>query len=401
MAETDSEATTSRGKGPAPRKGRVRRGAGKALSWAVALLISLAACVAAAEVYLRLTLPYKPNLSLYEPDLDLGYRLKPCRGAQDYGAKLDVSSQGLRDREFPLKRSPGTLRILALGDSWTFGAGVETHQAWPKLLEERLRGGPVPVEVVNAGVAGYETWNEAAFYERDLKKFQHDLVLVAVYPVNDVHSSGSKIERNRRMHAIHPWLYRFYEYQKRCLYLQHVYETWRQGRREKRLAAHYGKPSEGQTGHALGPGQQDWTRFYCEGYDGWQGMKRSFRSIGRTARESGARGVVILLPDNQDLGRYVNVAHPLVAPRIRQAAEEAGLEFVDLSDAFAPYAGREASIALGDTPGATHLNAAGYAVVADEVARQLKEKGLLETRDAGPQPPPPRESRDAGEAGRG
>jgi len=237
------------------------------------------------------------------------------------------------------------------------------------------------VEVVNAGVAGYETYNEAAFYERDLKKFQHDLVLVALYPVNDVHSSGSKSERNRKMNAIHPWLYRFYEYQKKCLYLQHVYETWRQKRREKRLAAHYGKPSDAKAGHAFSSGQQDWTRFYNEGYDGWQGMKRSLQSIGRTARESGARGVVILLPDNQDLGRYVNRSHAVVEPRIRQAAEEAGLEFIDLRDAFVPYVGKEASIALGETPGATHLNAAGYRIIADEVARQLEERGWLAPRD--------------------
>jgi lysophospholipase L1-like esterase len=351
---------------------------GAFLSWGLAGLITLVLFVAAAEVYLRITLPYKPNLSLYEPDLDLGYRLKPILGTDDFGARVDINSQGLRDREFPFEKGPGTLRILAIGDSWTFGAGVEASQAWPKILEERLKGGPVPVEVMNAGVAGYETYNEAAYYRRDLRKFEHDVVLVALYPVNDVQSSPRKYERNKRMYAIHPWLYKFYEFQKRCLYLQHVYQTWRIRRREARLARHYGNPAEADSGRAFISEQQDWTLFYHDNYEGWVWMKKSFRSMGETARECGARGFVILLPDNQDLGRYLARSRPRVAPMIRQAVEEAGLEFLDIGDAFAPFVGREREIALGGVPGATHLNPAGYEIVADAVAHELRARGALD-----------------------
>jgi lysophospholipase L1-like esterase len=346
------------------------------LSWGLVGLITLVLFVVAAEVYLRIALPYKPNLSLYEPDLDLGYRLKPTLGTDDYGARVDINSRGLRDREFPFEKDPNTLRILAIGDSWTFGAGVEAFQSWPKILEERLKGGPAPVEVMNAGVAGYEAYNEAVYYRRDLSKFEHDIVLVALYPVNDVQSSPRKYERNKKMYAVHPWVYKFYEFQKKCLYLQHVYQTWRIRRREAMLARHYARPAEADSGHAFIPEQQDWTLFYNDDYQGWTWMKESFRSMGETARESGAWGFVILLPDNQDLGRYLARSRPRVVPMIRQAVEDAGLEFLDIGDAFAPFVGREREIALGGTPGATHLNPAGYEIVADAIAHELRARGL-------------------------
>lgn len=45
-------------------------------------------------------------------------------------------------------------RVVALGDSLTAGYGLESHQAYPALLEKRLQAAGFPVQVVNAGVSG-------------------------------------------------------------------------------------------------------------------------------------------------------------------------------------------------------------------------------------------------------
>jgi len=45
-------------------------------------------------------------------------------------------------------------RIVALGDSLTAGFGLAEEYAYPSLLNERLRAGGYPYEVVNAGVSG-------------------------------------------------------------------------------------------------------------------------------------------------------------------------------------------------------------------------------------------------------
>jgi acyl-CoA thioesterase-1 len=52
---------------------------------------------------------------------------------------------------------PAPLRVVALGDSITAGYGLTTEQAYPALIEKRLRDEGLNVEVVNAGVSGDTT----------------------------------------------------------------------------------------------------------------------------------------------------------------------------------------------------------------------------------------------------
>lgn len=77
------------------------------------------------------------------------------------------NSLGFRDEEFPLRKPADELRLLALGDSFTFACGVRVEDCWVQRLEQKLeqsRG--APVEVVNAGFsfghrpASYATWLE-------------------------------------------------------------------------------------------------------------------------------------------------------------------------------------------------------------------------------------------------
>jgi len=67
---------------------------------------------------------------------------------------LHTNSLGFRDLEFSLQKPDGQLRILALGDSFTYGQGVQLEDTWVQVLEgmlgERLSK---PVEVMNGGFA--------------------------------------------------------------------------------------------------------------------------------------------------------------------------------------------------------------------------------------------------------
>jgi acyl-CoA thioesterase-1 len=48
----------------------------------------------------------------------------------------------------------GDPRIVVLGDSLTFGLGLSPHEAYPALLQERLRRNGLDFHVVNAGISG-------------------------------------------------------------------------------------------------------------------------------------------------------------------------------------------------------------------------------------------------------
>ena len=62
-------------------------------------------------------------------------------------ADVDVSSES---RPEPV----GGPVLVALGDSLTAGLGIGPDQAYPALLEERLRDAGYGLRVVNAGVSG-------------------------------------------------------------------------------------------------------------------------------------------------------------------------------------------------------------------------------------------------------
>jgi hypothetical protein len=59
---------------------------------------------------------------------------------------------------------------------------MKNEDTWPKRLEALLTSPERPVAVMNTGVSGYETFHEAFYYNELAPEFQHDLVLVGIYP---------------------------------------------------------------------------------------------------------------------------------------------------------------------------------------------------------------------------
>ena len=114
---------------------------------------------------------------------DVAYELAPSTSGHARGCDVLVNSLGLRDREYPMEKPPGTYRILTVGDSVTFGYGVAVEESYPKQLEEMLS--EYGVEVINLGLGGYDTINEAARLESLGVGLQPDLVLVG-YCLNDI-----------------------------------------------------------------------------------------------------------------------------------------------------------------------------------------------------------------------
>jgi len=276
---------------------------------------SLLLCLALVEVTLRATTRYPPNPSAYVEDFELGKRLIPGFEGKHHGSRISINSHGMRDREFSLERPAGTRRILALGDSWTFGVAVPQEKTWPKQLEQALaehRGDGAPrIEVMNTGVSGYETFNEARYYQRDLGRFEHDLVLVGTYPVNDVDAKHEVYDRRQRLHDLSPWLYAASRLPRRLMITQY-YDYYRERRKQVRRAAHYAETTRSVAERRIAadggfaPGETDWTLLYSDDYPGWRMMKQSLASIGSSARARGVRGAVVLFPDIRDLARYTH-----------------------------------------------------------------------------------------------
>jgi lysophospholipase L1-like esterase len=93
--------------------------------------------------------------------------------------------QGFRGLPVQMPKPAGKLRIFALGDSNTFGWDVDEGVNWPAQLNNMLSAGGAPIEVINAGVWGYTSYQGLARF-KELLAFEPDIILVS-FGGNDAH----------------------------------------------------------------------------------------------------------------------------------------------------------------------------------------------------------------------
>jgi hypothetical protein len=80
------------------------------------------------------------------------------------------------------------VRILALGDSFTFGPGNTANHVWTAVMERSLRARGVDATVINAGVEGYDTRSEFLLLQQ-LAPSLHPNVVVLGFLANDVYTN--------------------------------------------------------------------------------------------------------------------------------------------------------------------------------------------------------------------
>jgi len=141
----------------------------------LAVSIGVAAGLASVELLLRILEGASERgdlraLYVARPDRRWLYGLRPgadVRIQAPVDVRYRINDGGFRDRNHPLRKPQGVFRIVALGDSVTFGYGVEEEESYSKQLEAIFarRSAPPRVEVLNFGVGGYNAYNEAALFE--------------------------------------------------------------------------------------------------------------------------------------------------------------------------------------------------------------------------------------------
>jgi len=165
---------------------------------------SLAAALLAAELTLRARLGHPLDdvtrdrvgwgAHGFVADPQLEYAFEPgltsrMTLAGEYDVPFSINAQGLRDEVVHAPSHPGRTRILLLGDSYVFGVGVHFEETIGERLEARLDGDPVwdrPTEVVAVGCPSYALDSYAKLAERWVPRLRPDLVLVMIFPGNDM-----------------------------------------------------------------------------------------------------------------------------------------------------------------------------------------------------------------------
>lgn len=98
------------------------------------------------------------------------------------GIEYAFNSLGVRGPEPPATKPPGTVRVVALGDSVTAGAGVPYADSYPSVLGARLASHGV--QAVPASMGGWNTVEELHFLRHNVDRLAPDVVAL-LYVMND------------------------------------------------------------------------------------------------------------------------------------------------------------------------------------------------------------------------
>lgn len=82
--------------------------------------------------------------------------------------------------------------ILVWGDSLSAAYGMPQNEAWPALLEQKLRSGGIPYQVINASLSGETTARGLARLPAALAQYKPDIIVIELGAVDALHELPRK-----------------------------------------------------------------------------------------------------------------------------------------------------------------------------------------------------------------
>ncbi len=158
----------------------------KILFGLIAVLCALLLAAAIAEVAVRLISPQEVGPVRFACNPELGEIPVPGQhGVRNFPGVFHFTysnnSLGWRgSREYSEKKH-STFRILFLGDSFTYGIGVNDAQTFAARVEKTLNADHLSVEVMNAGCPGKGTDYELKLFQTVGYKFHPDLTVLCFF----------------------------------------------------------------------------------------------------------------------------------------------------------------------------------------------------------------------------
>lgn len=117
------------------------------------------------------------SYGIYQPDPELGATHRP----NSYNSNSSINNWGLRNLdEVSESKPPGSTRVYCSGGSTTFCYNLTTAEAWPLVLQAKLRQlpGHERDEVLNAGQICFSIADEFALARRLLPRLKPDVVVI-------------------------------------------------------------------------------------------------------------------------------------------------------------------------------------------------------------------------------
>jgi lysophospholipase L1-like esterase len=307
----------------------------------------------------------EPKTTLFVPDPELGWRPRPGARAEWGHVRVEINAKGLRGPEVGWTKPAGVFRVLYLGDSVTFGYGLErVEDTYPHLVGVDLEGRlGTPVDTVNSGVGGWSPWQQLGYLQREGLRYQPDLILVG-FVLNDVTEkfsltnfggaeAGWQLDRTARS-RLDAWLSR----SALVSFARDGFATWRFGS-DVFLGAQRYEAEEVQwlAAHARGERLRR----------AWAITFENLEAIFQVAAEQEIPAALVVFPFAFQLEDPIATSEPQAM--LREFAQTRGIPLLDLLPGLAAA---EDALFLD----ASHLSANGSRVTAAAIAEFLTARGL-------------------------
>jgi lysophospholipase L1-like esterase len=103
----------------------------------------------------------------------------------EFQSEAAINNLGFRGPNSLIKKKK-QYRIVAIGDSFTYGWGVNNEETWPEVLAKNLNHRNIDVEIVNLGQPGGSPDTYAKIAEKAIPMLKPDLVLIAMIQGDDL-----------------------------------------------------------------------------------------------------------------------------------------------------------------------------------------------------------------------
>jgi hypothetical protein len=259
------------------------------------------------------------------------------------------NANGYRDHERSVPKPSGVRRVVSLGDSFAWGAGIEFDDAYPQRLERGLvRRRGEPWEVVNLALPGMNSVDHAAQLEQEGMAYAPDVVLLG-FVLNDSEDAVAAETRRAADWEEAPDGPPRRALDRSALFRLVRTRLWATAENRRRV-----------TGYRS---------MYADDAPGWIAARRALRSMGALCRTRGVPFVVAIFPL---FGNPLDEAYPFpeIHRRVGDAAAEAGAKVVDLLPA---YRGLRWELLVVNGAADEHPNEIAHRIAASVILRALDD----------------------------
>ena len=312
----------------------------------VSLLIFFVLLEVTLQIYTRLFIYYDVEMSRYAVEIKeksddprIGHEHTPNAQATLMGVEVSINSDGFRDEEYSVERND-KYRILVLGDSLTFGWGVEKEDTYEVRLEEMLSE-TRPTEMINTGHGNYNTSQQVSLFKKKGLKYNPDKVVVFFF-INDAEVTPQRSS----------WLW--------VSKLRSVTFLWS---RVRGLLSNRGADTQTFEGF--------YSALYEDDQPGFIALKEAFLELRGITEERGIELQVVMIPELHDLVNYPFAAE---YDKVRTFLEDNSIPVIDLTEQFDGY---EDAVGLWVALDDAHPNALAHEMIA-EYSRDFLSQGAAE-----------------------